>query len=191
MLIGIDLDDVLADFISALIKFHNEIYRTSLRKEHVFTYGLEKVWGGTREEAIEKIMDCYKSHYFSSILPVEGSVEAVSSLSKKNNLIIITSRHPIVKDKTINWLDKYFLKKFSEIYFTYNHWIQNKGKTKSEICSELGVDVLIEDSLEYTRECSANGTRVLLLNQPWNQSTELHSGIERVFSWNDVLEKLI
>jgi len=191
MLIGIDMDDVLADFINPLIKFHNEVYGTSLTKEQVFSYAFWEVWGGTREEAIRKVAEFHKSNYYDLIQPTPGAVNAVGHLRKDHGLVVITSRPDNVREKTFEWIKRYFPYRFSGTYFAYNHHIQNKGKRKSEICRDLGVDVLIDDMLKYATECAENGTRVLLFNQPWNQSTELPPRMERVFSWNDVLEKLI
>ena len=55
MRIALDLDDVLLDFIPALVEFHNSTYGTSLTKKDFHPYHFAKVWGGNVEEAIQKM----------------------------------------------------------------------------------------------------------------------------------------
>lgn len=43
MKIAIDVDDVLADFISSLVKGHNDEFGTQLKKEDFHTFAFAKV----------------------------------------------------------------------------------------------------------------------------------------------------
>ena len=90
MIIAIDMDEVLADFISKLINFHNEVYKTSLTRDMIFTYEFNKVWGGTLHEAIQKVIQFQGTKYFDEIKPVNGAVDRVKKLKKNNELLIIT-----------------------------------------------------------------------------------------------------
>jgi len=92
MKIALDLDDVLLDFIPALATFHNKRYGTSLTKKDFHSYYFADVWGGTVDEAIQKMHIFYDSKYFDNMLPVEGSVEGVNYLKKEHDLLIATSR---------------------------------------------------------------------------------------------------
>lgn len=56
MNVGVDLDEVLADFLPSLMDYHNENYGTDFKKEDFHSYQFWHVWGGTREEAIQKYM---------------------------------------------------------------------------------------------------------------------------------------
>lgn len=187
MLIGIDLDNVLADLAPALIKFHNNFFDASLEVNQIFSHNLWQVWGGTPEETIEKVYNFYKSDYFKNILPVNGSVEGVTDLARNHNLVVITSRPHFLADETKSWVYKHFTDKFSGIHLT-NQFSLGESRKKSEICSELGVDVLIEDSLEFAMDC-ATKTKVLLFDSPWNQK-ELPDGIIRVHSWKDIVDSI-
>lgn len=64
MLIRIDLDDVLADFINSLIRFHNQTYGTDLTKDQFHSYNFWEVWGGNREEAIQKVYKFHTTHFY-------------------------------------------------------------------------------------------------------------------------------
>ncbi len=191
MKIGIDLDEVLADFLPALIEYHNATYGTFLAREQFQSYKFWEVWGGTREDAIQKVYDFHKTSYFKNIKPVVGSQEAVGILKQNNDLVVITSRQDDVTKATKNWIAQYFSDIFSDIYFA-NHYSQNGGSTtKRQICDSAGIDLLIEDSPEYALECLDSRRKVLLLDCPWNKrSSELPHGIYRVNSWNDILNSI-
>jgi len=92
MLIAIDLDEVLAEFIDSFIEFHNAVYGTNLTRNNFFSYKFWEAWGGTRKEAINKVYEFHKTPYFKNIKPVEGAIEGVKKIGKKNKLIVITSR---------------------------------------------------------------------------------------------------
>jgi len=190
MIIGIDIDDVLADFMNSMIKYHNNKYNTGYSREDFKSYNLWETLGGNEEDAVKKIYDFYHTSHFDNIPPTEGSQEAVDKLSKDNTLRVITSRPYDIHDQTLSWLDRYFLGKFEEAHFT-NEWAGGIGKPtrKKDVCKEHNVDILVEDSLAYAKECASDKTRVYLMNKPWNQS-ELSNKITRVNSWKDILDKI-
>ena len=82
MLIAIDLDEVLADTLTSLIKYHNNEYDTSFRRADFFSYSWWEVWGGTREESIEKFMQFSRTELFTSIQPILHAISAIRELSK-------------------------------------------------------------------------------------------------------------
>lgn len=195
MLIGVDLDDVLADYIPALCEFHNATYGTSLARENFHSYSFWEVWGGTKEEARKKAIEFRNSSYFDNIQPVAGSIEGVDVLKKSHNLVIITSRSTI--DKTNEWLNKHFPNKFSGVYFSHNHYTGKGTREKSDICLDLGVNAMIEDNLEYSLDCALKSIKVLLFNSPWNNQIYkvpllkrfLLAKIKRIGSWKEIIEK--
>ena len=194
--IGIDCDEPLADFGAHLCPWMNATYGTDYKKSDMFSYRLWDIWKCSKEEAVRRIEHFYKEDV-ENVPPAEGSVAAVDSLSKDHELLVITSRFNQAIPKTIPWINKHYPNKFSEIIFTKNTTADSKGKTKAQICKELGVDILIEDFLEYSLECNKLGIPVILFDCPWNQDTELPegmnklpSGIVRAKDWKEVLEKI-
>jgi uncharacterized HAD superfamily protein len=189
MIIAIDIDEVLGQFMKALVEFHNNKYKTNLKLEDFFSYKFWEVWGGTKEEAIQKVYDFHKTNYFKNIIPVKDSQESVKKIKENNKLFIITSRQDDVIEETKNWIEKNFPNTFSNIYFT-NHFSKNGiQKTKKEICDLIDIDILIEDSLEYSLECIKPNRKIFLLDYPWNKKDVLPTGIERVYSWKEIMEK--
>lgn len=189
MLIGVDLDDVLVDTCSAIIRFHNDTYGTNLTKDKFYSWRLGDLWGVTNEEANKRVREFYNSPYFKNMEPVVGSIDAVTTLKQSNELIVVTSRLNQSVELTKGWMDFYFRNKFQGIYFAKNFYAQDKkDKSKSEICLDLGVEFLIEDSLDYAVQCAEKGIEVLLYDAPWNQYEKLPERIRRVNNWKEIVD---
>lgn len=66
------------------------------------------------------------------------------------------------------------------------------SKPKSVICQEIGVDVLIDDSIEHALDCSHLNMNVLLYDKQgkynWNHyQKQLPNNVHRVFNWKQVM----
>ena len=99
-----------------------------------------------------------------------------------------------LKKITYNQVNKYFPNIFSDVIFSSNHYTRAKncGKTKAEICEDLKISYIIDDSLVYTKECAQKGIETILLDSPWNQNgiNEI-KGITRVKNWFEIGEILL
>lgn len=192
MKIAFDLDEVLAHFLPAFIKYHNDQYQTEFTVEEFTSYHFWDVLGGTMEETMEKVYDFHATEYFDNIEPIEEAFQAIKELKDLHELVIITSRQLDIQDQTYEWIDTHFPDTFSEIYFANHHAFNNGQKlNKADICKELRIEALIEDSLEYSLECAPVVKKIYLLDQPWNQSKKLPSNIERVYGWERILQDLL
>ena len=189
--IGIDIDDVLLDFVGTYVLFHNQTYKTNLKKEDFRTYSFNYARGGTMKQAVNSVKQFYSTSFFKEMKPLSGSVEAINRLKQEYDLYNITSRPDYIFEETVEQIKKHFGNSFLEIYFSSNHYTgrKNSGKSKAEICLQKGISKLIDDSLEYALECAKEGIDALLLDTPWNQNGE-HERINRVKNWNEILEKL-
>ncbi|MFA6273640.1 MAG: hypothetical protein WC662_00585 [Candidatus Paceibacterota bacterium] len=189
MNIAVDVDDVLADFISQVILFHNAKYETKLQKEDFFSTRYYEVWGGTKTETHEKLDKFYETDYFKEIIPVPDSLKAVSFLKNLgHDLYLVTGRRDSLIPGTSKWIEKHFPNIFSGIYNT-NTFVADASlrKNKSLVCKELNISVMIDDDLMHIHDCVSSCLQVLVFNQPWNQKV-LPSKAIRVLDWNDVIE---
>lgn len=185
MRIGIDLDEVLCDFLKGLVEFHNYVYRTSLSFDDFFSYEFWKVWGGDVESTKDKMFKFYETSFFDNLKPIKGAVEGVKKLSENHELFVITARQEIIKDKTKVWLDKYFGDVFEDV-FVVNHLARSGvSRSKGDVCDELSIDVMIDDSFVYALDCVRSYRFVLLFDNPWNAREVLPEGIVRVKSWDE------
>jgi len=192
MIIGIDLDEVLASFVRPLLNYHNNKYGTGLTFEQVKFFSLSKVWGGTREQTDKKIWDFYNTSIFDNINPVEGAIDGIKNLAGKHKLMVITSRPDIIQEKTNTWLTKHFSDNISSVYFAFNFFHGKvKRKTKLEMCHDLNVSILIEDCLENVKEVGESKTNLqaLLFDRPWNRK-KLPKNTTRVFTWPEIVKHI-
>lgn len=191
MPIGTDIDGVLAELIEQFCPFHNEKYGTELTKDKFHSYHLREVIGCTKEEEFVRVMEFYDSPHFRDIRPSSGALEAISYLSKKQEIFAITSRPRKIAKQTWKWLNSYFPHCISELHLT-NEWhkTDESGIRKSELCAMLGLDYFIEDHPRLAVECAQNGTHSFLYNQPWNQAISLPERVTRVYSWPEIVEKI-
>lgn len=190
MKIAIDIDDVLANFLPTLLDFHNTTYKTNYEKEHFKTFHLWETWGGTREEAIDKVFHFYETEEFKNIAVIEGAKDAVKLLKQNHELIVVTARPEDLRSKTEEWISTHFPGLFSDIHIANRFSKSGPQTTKALLCEKHGADMLIDDSLDYALECVAPHRKILLFDNPWNQHPELPTGIHRVRSWEEI-QKMI
>jgi len=186
MKIGVDLDNVLSQSMPALIEFHNKNYGTNQKLEDFKTANFEEAWGGSLEQAIQKIDKFHKTYGFKNLKPIEGAKEVLEKLKKNNELYIITARTDDIKKDTEDWIELYFPNIFSKIYFTNQFSMGNKSIPKKKVCDDLGIDVFIEDNITNVLECTSPNRKVYLFDYPWNQTNKLPEGVERVHSWKEI-----
>jgi|SRR3989344_733525 len=182
-IIGFDLDGVLGDFTSSALAYINEKKGASYKNHDVTDFHFIELFGLTKEE----FEPFYSSHHFKSMRPLAGAQEALSRLYKRD-LFVVTSRPSYLKIQTSEWLERHFKNQFHAVYFTPK--IPGQKLKKSVNCKELGLDMLVEDNLEFSLECAETGTSVLLLDHPWNQSSLLPKNVKRVYSWQEILREL-
>ncbi|MBI4155789.1 MAG: hypothetical protein HY507_00980 [Candidatus Zambryskibacteria bacterium] len=188
MIIGFDLDDVLLNFQDTMRVYHNETYGTKDTLEDSRVWNLWERWNCTPEESVRRLKEFFEhpSHY--NVVPLPGSVEAVQELKKNHTLVIVSAKPENLKQRTFEWLDKYFPNSFAKVIFTRPHYDPNKRK-KSEVCKELGIEVFIEDAPHNAEDVASAGIPVLLFDWPWNQ-VPLPERVTRVFSWPEIIERL-
>ena len=183
--IGIDIDETLADTMIWINRFYNFYQGTNFVFEDYKTYPLWETWGITKEKHNLIIEDFFKSSFFESIKPIEGSQEAIRILSKDYGLTSITSRHGSIHHKTLGFVRNYF----PEIKKIVSNGGRNKKYSKLDVCLENKIGYFIDDSKEIIEECAEGGIFCFLMDKPWNQNCE-HENITRVKGWKEILEKL-
>ena len=118
---------------------------------------------------------------------VEGVKDCLPILFEGHELVFISARPNFCMNITLNFFKKHFPKFNHKVIFSGDAY-KEQGKTKDEICQEIGVDVLVEDS-GHSQDYAEKGLKVVLLDKPWNQGVE-HENIHRVNNWEEVLNKI-
>src|SRR5688572_173557 len=104
MKIGVDIDDVLASFMLAMIEYDNKAYGTTFVRDDFKSFDLSKTWGGTTEEAIDRVFRFYESPGFKDVGVMEGAKEAIQELKKNHELAVVTARPEILRAATTEWI---------------------------------------------------------------------------------------
>ena len=189
MKIGIDLDDVIAETRIKYLEWIGLKLDKTISIGDILFYNIweNKAIGGTRESEAKDFSDFYNSDLFDKIELVEDVLEILFKL-RNHNLYIITSRALKFREKTENFLKKYFKNVNLEIIYSGDLCKEN-GKSKAEICEELGLDYFIEDNADFSKECAEKKIKVLLFDRPWNQRFN-HADVIRVRGWREILGKI-
>ena len=191
MRIGIDLDEVIANTLTAVINFHNEKYGTDFKENNFSSYRFWETWGGTRDEAIRKVHEFYVTDHFANVRPVAGSIDAVDKLKENGHeLFIITGRQENIIKETEKWIKKHFPEVFSGVHFANTYGLTGSKMKKGTICEQLGIEIMVEDDIIYASELAESGIKVFLFDRPWNKDHAVGDNIERVSSWEDVVNKI-
>lgn len=173
MIIGVDIDNVIADTEKSLRRMLLEERGIRLKREDISSYSLEGIAGIGREE-LSFILDRFNNGgIFLDVEVIEGARETIARLKERHRIDLVTSRPEKVADLTREWLGRNGIL-YDELHFA--------SKTK---LNGIPYDLFLEDQDNFASELAEDGTFVLLFDAPWNRHVE-HVNIERVYSWQDV-----
>jgi uncharacterized HAD superfamily protein len=174
--------------VPELIEYVDKEHSVQLTPEQFVTYSLEDIWPSGSAEG-EIVFENYKNQVTTEVAPVKGAAEALGQLSVKYDVIVMTSRDIKVENITRSWLNRQFPELFKDVHLLGNKQDSVSWREKAEVCKELGVYCLIDDSLRHVRETSEVGIKALLFGDyPWNQTDKLPEGVTQVKDWQEVLE---
>ncbi len=187
--IAVDIDEVLADFLSYFVYFHNLMYKTKANKQDMKKYYLHEVFQVDREEMHIRYMEFKTFHLLERLKPVKGAKSGIEKLIALGfTPHLVTARPQIIEKETRKWLDIHFKGLSMPIHFTHN--LDGKQRKKSEICAGIGAKFLIDDHIDNALDCAKNGIVVYLIDAPWNQVDHLPQNIIRVKSWKEIIGKV-
>jgi len=141
MKIGIDIDEVVVEFLKGYLKICENKLGKTFFVEGFHSYLFEEHLGITREDSLKIANEFYGSKQFENLEFVEGAKSSIYELSKENELFIITSRPLHIKEKTRIFFTNHFPDIDLEII--HSNDLFGDGKSKAEICEEKGVKILI------------------------------------------------
>ncbi len=190
MKIAVDVDDVLACTTQAYLENYNQRFGTGFSRSDVGAFDLSAILRVPSDFITRDIHDFI--YEFGEEIPlVEGTARFLDLIGQKHEMIAITGRQPSLKDSTEEWLEKHFSGLFSKVHFTNLYPLDGRPSLeKADVVSENGARLLIDDHFGNCISCAAKGIDSYLFNAPWNAHRNLPPRVERVFSWQDVYERL-
>lgn len=186
--IAVDIDDVQADFINPLMGYFSKRLGKVITKKDVTSYHFSRNFGLSSAESEMIVGGFIESPDFDNLPVIDGAASAMKFLAENHNVVTLTARSERLRDRTLNWLSRNVPANTREVYFSQNHYVDwgVGSMTKGEYCVGNGIDVFVEDSVDYAQQCNRN-TFVLLFDQPWNRDLGNDNMRKRVYSWGEIL----
>lgn len=172
VIVLVDMDDVMCNFVEALCNWLNKEHGTSVVVDDITEWELRKFFPGL---SIDEIFNpTHTEEFWKTVTPIEGAPETIRKLIHEGFKVYIctSSDYRTVKHK-FDWV----LKK----YFPYISWRQviitkEKGMIRGDILIDDGVHNLEGTNFEK-----------ILMSAPSNQSYDAEkNGMKRANSWNDI-----
>jgi 5'(3')-deoxyribonucleotidase len=176
--IGIDADNVLADFQGHWISLYEKWFQREVDPELATQW--DCIVDGTHFENSSEFWAWAESvpEFWESMPAEPGAQGAVYELKRKGHeLLVLTNR----KDKASTPTKIWVLEQLPHGSITSIHHIPGD---KSVVDCQLYID----DNPRRLVELAAKKPNVVIFDQPWNQEVETKPGLIRCKGWREVLE---
>jgi len=176
-ILGVDIDNVLADSDVRLRAMIREMCGIDLREVQMIRYGYEEY--GVTEEQLGEVFRVFNTETCRTLKLVPGAKTAMLRLARRYEIALVTSRNPESKAGTEYWLRAKGLP-YDQLHF-------NDEK------HALGIPyhAFIEDRHEHAHRIATTGAAVYLLARPWNDRPLAHPNVRRVENWDEILSHLL
>ena len=188
-----DCDDVLLPPAELTIALYNEAYGTELTLSAM--YDETNTWGApTNEEGIRRVGQLLRSDAIAALQPSTATIEALTQLASLDELHMVTGRPSFMEPITRHMVDMYLPGVFKSIEHT-NFYVEDgtrdKTRTKGEVCSKLGADILIDDHVVHAKSVLDSGLKEVIVwgDYPWNHNVNLEPGMVRCVTWDEVFRE--
>lgn len=190
MKIGVDIDGVLTDIERFTVDYGTKfcIENNIAIKIKVGEYD-EKVTFGWTDEQVMQFWNTYLEYYATKYKTREFASDIIHKLRQEGHEIyIITARNDWgLPAGSIGKMQEYVSKWLDDEKIEYDRLIYTEG-SKLPYCVGNYIDIMIEDSPENIKDISSK-IKVLCYHCMYNAKVS-GKNIERVYSWNEVYQKL-
>jgi len=176
-ILGVDIDNVLAESDACLRAMIHEMCGIDLRTVRMIRYEYEAY--GVAWEQLGEVFRRFNAETCRTLKVVPGAKAAMQRLARRYEIALVTSRDPESKAGTEHWLRAKGL--------PYNQLHFNDEK------HALGIPyrAFIEDRHEHAHRIAETGAAVYLLTRSWNVRPLAHPNVTRVESWKEILAHLL
>jgi uncharacterized HAD superfamily protein len=178
MRIAIDIDSTLHHYWDLLEEVAQRRFGVQI------PYADQVVWEIDRLKPEQLRAAVKETHSEAQILagePYPGAVEVVSRWHEQGHFIHITShRAGEAHAATAQWLEQIGLP-YDDLYCSYD---------KVSRCTELGIDLLIDDSPENLRRAIDAGIAAATIVHPWNRELVAEEDIVAAEDWPELARRL-
>lgn len=156
------------------------------------------VWGVNLDEAVRRSIEFHASGIVGEYEPYESAMPILRCLTNRFKLVAVTSRREILRPETDAWMSRHFPGIFQDLHYagiwdrqlTQTNVQEILAYTKAALCSDLGVEYLIDDQPKHCISAAKDGVKTILFGDyKWNRfEHRLPEGIVQASSWAEVGE---
>lgn len=184
--IWVDCDEVLSETINELLKYP-PLKEKWLQRSDITSYNLyevEKFWL-TKEEAIQLFFSFFESSEYYQCQPVSWAYEKLYVRKQAwHKLFVVTARKKSHEEQTRKRVETHFPWIFSDFLFMGQY--TEDEVAKSQLCKNMWIQVLIDDSTWNIHDMNSVWMPCFLLDKPRNQWVENSKLLQRVYSRDEI-----
>jgi uncharacterized HAD superfamily protein len=178
MRIAIDIDSTLHDYWPVFAKLARKRFGVDLAYEDQVTYDIDRL---RPEQVAALTAESHRAVHVLDAEPYEGAVDVVRRWHEEGHYIHVTShRAQEAHEATAQWLERIGMP-YDDLYCSYD---------KVTRCSEISIDVLIDDSPNNILRAQEAGIVPATLLHPWNRELCEEEGVIAASDWHDLAAKL-
>ena len=185
MKILVDVDGVVADFVTAYLREVEAVTGHRYAPEDVKEWHIGQALGLTREQIDGADWSMSRGGWCSDLEPYTGAVEAVTELACSHDVWFCTigfeRSHTWDHDRRV-WLLRHFPDMVTDAGCPRVIFTPDKRHQMA--------DIMIDDNARFCKDWASEhwSETALLLDRPWNQGPHESEGVMRVRDWSEVLE---
>jgi uncharacterized HAD superfamily protein len=176
-ILGVDIDNVLAQSDACLREAIRRRFLIGLEEEDITEYDYSAY--GVTQAQLTEVFDVFNSDLCRTLKVIPGAKAALTSLARRFQIVLVTSRNAASKAGTEHWLRR------KGIPYDQLHFNDEKHA--------LGIpyQAFVEDRHEHAHRIADTGAQVFLMTRPWNSQPLTHPNVMRVQTWREILTHLL
>lgn len=178
MLIAVDIDSTLHPYWDVLSAAARRRFGVELPYEEQLTWGITRL---RPEQLAAVVADTHDEAHVLAAEPYAGAVDALGRWNAAGHRILIVShRTPLAQGATETWLKQIGVP-FEELHCS---------EDKIARCTELAVELLIDDSPINLQRALDLGIRVATISHPWNRDICQEEEVLCAENWSELERRL-
>ena len=174
-----DLDEIICDFTSTLLRITNEHFNLELTQNDLTEYNLGKVLGVEEKEARYVIDIASQDQHLSAMPVLLDGLTLIKKVKKTGcNVFIVTAREDSMRPATEQWLKKHKV--------PYDNLYTTNGQVKTAVVEKLKTNFFVEDNLSHAIPAAEIGIKVFCPKYPWNTNKTTHSNIHFINNCSEI-----